>query len=256
MARRVADAGDKAAQLGALQDRVASLTAELEAAHGELEAFSYSVSHDLRAPVRHIDGFLRLLQEELGTPSPKAAHYLATLAGAARRLGALIDDLLAYSRAARQPLKLRPVDLGALVREVVARCAHDAPGTQWEIGELPWVSADRGQLRIVLQQLLDNARKFTAAQPRPRIVVRARPAAGRDVAVSVSDNGVGFDPRLAGRLFGVFQRLHREEDFAGNGIGLATARRILHRHGQRIWGEGAPGKGAVFTFTLRTAAAG
>lgn len=221
----------------------------------ELEALSYAVSHDLRAPVRHVDGFLRLLREELGTLSPQAEHYLATAVGAARRMGGLIDDLLAYSRAARQPLEPQRVDLGALVREIVAHFEADAraPRVQWEIGELPWVWADRALLRAVLQHLLDNARKFTRGQPQARVEVCARPARGRRVEISISDNGAGFDARSADRLFGVFQRLHRENEFEGNGIGLAIARRVLHRHGQRIRGQGTPGTGAVFTFTLAAA---
>jgi signal transduction histidine kinase len=229
--------------------------AELRAAHEELESFSYSVSHDLRAPVRHIDGFLRLLREELGTPSPKAAHYLETAALAARRLGGLIEDLLAYSRAAREPLELQALDLGELVRGVVAQYEREggAPAVEWRIGELPRVSADRAQLRVVLEQLLGNARKFTRGRPQPRVEVRARLADKGRVEVSVGDNGVGFDPRFADRLFGVFQRLHREEEFDGNGIGLAIARRILRRHGQCIRGAAVPGEGAVFTFTLARA---
>jgi len=245
-------------QLEALRARVASLTAELQAANEELEAFSYSVSHDLRAPVRHIDGFVRLLEDELGTPSEKATHYLQTVAGAARRMAALIDDLLVFSRIARLPLDPRPVDLTALVREQVARFDLDVgmPRVQWEIGELPAVAADRAQLRIVLQHLLSNARKFTRTRPRPRVEVVALAGGEDTVEISVRDNGVGFDPRHAQRLFGVFQRLHGEDEYEGNGIGLAIARRILHRHGQRIWADAAPGAGAVFTFTLARAGGG
>lgn len=202
--------------------------------------------------MRHIDGFIRLLEEEIGAPSAKATHYLQTVAGAARRMGALIDDLLVFSRTARLPLDPRAVDLNALVRELVARFELDVgtPRVQWEIGDLPQVAADRAQLRIVLQHLLSNARKFTRTRPAPRVEVVA--LSGRDdaVEISVRDNGVGFDPRHAQRLFGVFQRLHGDDEFEGNGIGLAVARRILHRHGQRIWAEAAPGAGAVFTFTL------
>jgi signal transduction histidine kinase len=236
----------------ALQARVDGLVAELRAVNEELEAFSYSVSHDLRAPMRHIHGFLRLLEDELGAPSPKAAHYMETVAGAAKRMGALIDDLLAYSRIARVPLEPQRIDLGAEVREIVGRYALEVGGPKvaWSIGELPWVSADRGQLRIVLRHLLSNARKFTRGGSQPHVEVRAQDGPQGAVEISVRDNGIGFDPRHASRLFGVFQRLYGDEQMEGNGIGLAMSRRILHRHGQRIWAEGAPGAGAVFTFTL------
>jgi len=245
-------------ELQDLQAQVESLTAELRSANEELEAFCYSVSHDLRAPVRHIDGFIRLLEDELGTPSEKAAHYLATVAGAARRMGALIDDLLVFSRTARLPLDPRPTDLHALVREIVGRfeLGVGGPRVQWDIGELPQVSADPAQLRIVLQHLLSNARKFTRPRPQPRVEVTARAARDGTAEISVRDNGVGFDPQHAQRLFGVFQRLHAEDEFEGNGIGLAVARRILHRHGQRIWADAVPGAGAVFSFTLPLAGGG
>jgi light-regulated signal transduction histidine kinase (bacteriophytochrome) len=248
----------RAESLEALRAQVAALTAELRAAQEELEAFSYSVSHDLRAPVRHVDGFIRLLEEELGSPSARAAHYLATVAGAARRMGALIDDLLVFSRTARLPLNPRPTDLRALVHELVAgyELGVGGPRVAWEVDELPSVSADPAQLRIVLQHLLSNARKFTRTRAQPRVQVSAHPGAGGLVEVSVRDNGVGFDPQHAHRLFGVFQRLHAEEEFEGNGIGLAVARRILHRHGQRIWADAIPGSGAVFTFTLPLSVSG
>ena len=227
----------------------------LEAVTQELESFSYAVSHDLRAPLRHIDGFVRLLQDELAEPSPKAAHYMATIAAAARRMGGLIDDLLVLSRASRQPLELREIDLAALVLEVVDKFGLEAGGTrvQWEIGALPRVIADRALLRGALERLLSNARKFSRTNPQPRIEIQARPAPGGEVEISVRDNGVGFDPRMRDRLFGVFQRLHAEGEFEGSGTGLAIVRRILHRHGQRIRGEGEPGRGAVFTFTLTPA---
>jgi PAS domain S-box-containing protein len=240
-----------------LEQRVSRRTAELQAANEELEAFSYSVSHDLRAPVRHIDGFAQLLGKELQAPGTKAAHYLATIAAAARRMGALIDDLLQLSRTGRQPLALRRVDLAALVRELVHEAAPEigAREVDWEVEELPAVLADPALLRILLQNLLSNALKYSRSRPRSRIAIRARPAPGGIVEISVRDNGVGFDPRFKDKLFGVFQRLHRDEEFEGTGIGLATARRIAHRHGQRIWGEGAPGEGATFTFTMAAAQA-
>jgi signal transduction histidine kinase len=240
------------------QARLARATAALEEVTLELESFSYAVSHDLRAPLRHIDGFVRLLQDELADPGPKAAHYMATIASAARRMGGLIDDLLVLSRVSRQPLELREVDLAALVQEVVDQSGLEAgaKSVQWTIGALPRVMADRALLRGALERLLSNARKFSRLNPEPRIEIQARPAPGGEVEISVRDNGVGFDPRLRDRLFGVFQRLHAEGEFEGSGTGLAIVRRILHRHGQRIRGEGEPGRGAVFTFTLTAARRG
>lgn len=232
-----------------------ALQAELKAVNEELDALSYAISHDLRAPLRHIDGFLGLLRDELGAPGAKAEHYMATAALAARRMSALLDDLLAYSRVARVPLALRRTDLGAVVRDLAARVDRGAgaPRVHWEIGELPWVLADATQLRTVLLQLLSNARKFSQPNPEPRVAVRAHAGRRGETEISVRDNGIGFDPQHADRLFGVFQRLHAEGAFEGNGMGLAIARRILHRHGQRIWADASPGEGAVFTFTLALA---
>jgi PAS domain S-box-containing protein len=250
---------DEEDKLGALarelEERVRRRTAELEAANLELEAFSYSVSHDLRAPVRHVDGFVRLLEKELASPNAKAAHYLATIAAAAQRMGALIDDLLTLSRTGRQTLELRRVDLGAMLRELIRELSAGAGerGVQWKIDELPEVMADASLLRIVLHNLLSNALKYSRAQTPARIAVEARAADPGIVEITVRDNGVGFDARFKDKLFGVFQRLHREEEFEGTGIGLATARRIVHRHGHRIWAAGELGKGAAFTFTLTQA---
>jgi PAS domain S-box-containing protein len=236
-----------------LEQRVEQRTAELAAANQELEAFSYSVSHDLRAPVRHIDGFARLLAKELPEGGgARAAHYLETIAAAARRMGALIDDLLQLSRTGRLPLRLERVELAPLVREVIHEAGPEigARRVEWALGRLPAVMADPALLKIVLQNLLSNALKYTRPRPVARIAVEARAAPGGLAEITVRDNGVGFDARFKDKLFGVFQRLHRDEEFEGTGIGLATARRIVHRHGQRIWGEGETGAGAAFTFTL------
>lgn len=257
-ARAVRVRAARAAPRAPVRRGLDALEAELNSVNEELDALAYAISHDLRAPLRHIDGFLGLLRDELGTPEAKAAHYMATAAGAARRMSALLDDLLAYSRIARAPLAPQRTDLGALVRDLAARSDQGAGPRRmrWEIGELPWVMADGPQLRIVLQQLLSNARKFTRARTEPRVEVQAHAGRRGEAEVSVRDNGVGFDPQHADRLFGVFQRLHGEEAFEGNGMGLAIARRILHRHGQRIWADASPGEGAVFTFTLALAPGG
>jgi light-regulated signal transduction histidine kinase (bacteriophytochrome) len=238
-----------------LEDRVRSRTAQLVAANEELEAFSYSVSHDLRAPVRHVDGFVKLLERELQPSTEKSAHYLRTIAEASRRMGKLIDDLLALSRAARAPLEMRSVRLQGLVEEVLRDLRHDTAqrAIDWRIGALPAVHGDPSLLRVVLHNLLDNAVKYTRRRSDAAIEVGLERLDGGAAAVFVRDNGVGFDMRNADRLFGVFQRLHRDEDFEGTGIGLATARRIVHRHGGRIWGEAEPERGAVFRFTVELA---
>ena len=262
MADDISFALDKLAEqdkLGALtrelEERVQLRTAELEAANRELEAFSYSVSHDLRAPVRHVDGFVRLLEQELAPPGAKVAHYLATISAAARRMGTLIDDLLTLSRTGRQSLDLRRVDLGAMVRDLIREFGHETGGraVQWTIDKLPAVMADASLLRIVLHNLLSNALKYSRAQSVARIAVEAHAGGAGAMEITVRDNGVGFDARFADKLFGVFQRLHRDDEFEGTGIGLATARRIVHRHGHRIWAASELGKGAAFTFTMTQA---
>ena len=235
-----------------LEDRVRSRTAQLEATNQELEAFSYSVSHDLRAPVRHIDGFVKLLEREQPPASDKAAHYLRTIASSSRRMATLIDDLLALSRTGRAPLEVRTVQLGQLVEEVIIDLRPDVARRkiQWQVAPLPAVRGDPSLLRVVLQNLLDNAVKYTRLQPRALVEVGTLRLDEGDTAIFVRDNGVGFDMRYVDRLFGVFQRLHRADEFEGTGIGLATARRVIHRHGGRIWGEGEPGRGACFYFTV------
>jgi PAS domain S-box-containing protein len=236
-----------------LEDRVRSRTEQLEAANKELEAFSYSVSHDLRAPVRHIDGFVKLLERELPPATEKTAHYLRTIAASSQRMAALIDDLLALSRTGRAPLEMRMVQLRALVDEVLLDLKPDMARRRidWRIGPLPAVRGDASLLRVVLQNLLDNAVKYTQPQRAAVIEIGAQRLDDGETAIYVRDNGVGFDMRYADRLFGVFQRLHRPEEFEGTGIGLATARRVVHRHGGRIWGEGEPGRGACFWFTVQ-----
>jgi PAS domain S-box-containing protein len=235
-----------------LEDRVRSRTEQLEAANQELEAFSYSVSHDLRAPVRHIDGFVKLLERELPPATDKAAHYLRTIASSSRRMATLIDDLLALSRTGRAPLEMRTVQLGQLVDEVIIDLRPDVARRriEWRLAPLPAVRGDPSLLRVVLQNLLDNAVKYTRLKDTATVEVGALRLDDGDTAIFVRDNGVGFDMRYYDRLFGVFQRLHRADEFEGTGIGLATARRVIHRHGGRIWAEGEPGRGACFYFTV------
>jgi len=235
-----------------LEDRVRSRTEQLEAANKELEAFSYSVSHDLRAPVRHIDGFVKLLEREHPPASDKAAHYLRTIAASSRRMAALIDDLLALSRTGRAPLEMRTVQLNALVDEVIVDLRPDVARRriEWSVGELPAVRGDPSLLRVVLQNLLDNAVKYTKLQSRAVVEVGALRLDDGETAIFVRDNGVGFDMAHAAKLFGAFQRLHSTREFSGTGIGLATVQRVVHRHGGRVWAEAEPGKGASFYFTL------
>lgn len=243
----------------ALLERLSLRTVELEtanrelsAANRELEAFSYSVSHDLRAPLRTIDGLLRVVQEDFGTHVPADArqHIEAVLAQASR-MSELIEDLLRLARLGREPLQKRSVDMRGLVQEVVGelRAAEAARDLDIRIGELPDVQADPSLLRQVWVNLVANALKFTRRRERALIEIGGAERTG-DKLYSIRDNGAGFDPRRAERLFGIFQRLHAAKDFEGTGVGLSLARRIIERHGGSIWAEGEPDRGAAFHFTL------
>jgi signal transduction histidine kinase len=241
------------AQNVALEDLVRERTAELVAANAELEAFAYSVSHDLRAPLRHIKSFTQILEEEAGAIlDPSARTLLARIPRSVDQMGKLIDDLLAFSRLGICPVSRQPVALGPLVAEVIEELAPDAQGrpVEWSIAGLPSLDADPSLLRIVLVNLLSNALKFTRGRDPARIQVF--PAGGTPSApvIAVRDNGIGFAPEHAGRLFGIFQRLHSQAEFDGTGVGLATVKRILTRHGGRIWAEAVPGVGATFFFSL------
>jgi light-regulated signal transduction histidine kinase (bacteriophytochrome) len=236
-----------------LEQRVADRTSELVAANQELEAFAYSVSHDLRAPLRHIDGFLELLQKKAGTaPDEQSRHYMTTISDSAKKMGLLIDDLLSFSRMGRQAMAFRQVDLRDLVRDVIRDLAPDAAGRtiDWRIGDLPAVEGDASMLRIVLGNLIANAVKFTRPRQEAHIEIGAQPGQKSETVIFIRDNGVGFDMTYADKLFGVFQRLHRADEFEGTGIGLANVRRIIARHGGRVWAQGKPDQGAAFFFSL------
>jgi len=235
-----------------LEQRVRERTAQLETANRELEAFSYSVSHDLRAPLRSIDGFSQaLLEDHADMLNAKGQDYLRRVRAAAQRMGELIDDLLQLSRVGRTDLRRKRVDLSPVARFVAAELAKSEPERHVEvvIQDHLVTEADPSLLRIVLENLLGNAWKFTGKVASPKIEFKAIEAGG-EVVYCVCDNGSGFDMNYVGRLFGPFQRLHAEKDFPGTGIGLATVQRIIDRHGGRVWAEGAVGHGATFFFTL------
>lgn len=235
-----------------LEQRVVERTAQLESANHELEAFAYSVSHDLRAPLRAIDGFSRILLEDYAPQLvPGAARYLHKVRDNAQQMRQLISDLLAFSRLGRQPLHKRTVKTDELVRQVLEDLHPEQLDRRVEItlGDLPPCRADQALLKQVYTNLLSNALKFTRERQVVRIEVNCRNVNGEQVYL-VKDNGVGFDMRYADTLFGVFQRLHRAEDYEGTGAGLAIVRRIIHRHGGRVWAEAEVDKGATFYFTL------
>jgi PAS domain S-box-containing protein len=238
---------------GHLEELVRERTAELEAANKELNAFAYSVSHDLRAPLRHIDGFLELLQKKAQAAlDDQSRHYMDTISDSAKKMGLLIDDLLSFSRMGRYEMSFQQVDLGSLTREVIRELAPDAAGRdiEWRIGDLPTVGGDAAMLRIALVNLLANALKFTRPRQQAQIEIGSLSGQGSEAVIFVRDNGVGFDMTYVDKLFGVFQRLHRAEEFEGTGIGLANVRRIIARHGGRTWAEGEPDHGAAFFLSL------
>ncbi len=236
-----------------LERRVAERTARLESANKELETLTYSVSHDLRQPLRHIDGFLGRLKKRIGPAlDEECQRYMATISEAALRMAALIDDLLSFSRTGRFELTRTPIDLRALVQEIVRELAAETSGRaiDWHIGELPVVAADRAMLRVALVNLISNAVKFTRPRERAEIEIGCQPGSDGEIIVFVRDNGVGFDMKYAHKLFRVFERLHGFEEFEGTGIGLANVRRVINRHGGRTWAEGKVDGGATFYFSL------
>jgi light-regulated signal transduction histidine kinase (bacteriophytochrome) len=240
-----------------LEHRVLQRTAELEAANQELEAFTYSVSHDLRAPLRHIGGFSKLLMEEHGPKlDSEAQHYLQRIEEGTHRMGQLVDELLNLARVGRHAISLQVTGLDSILQEVVTilKSEYEGREVKWQIGTLPFVECDPTLLKQVFQNLLSNALKFT--RPRSQAVIEVGYSEHNGVpTIMVRDNGVGFSMKYADKLFGVFQRLHRAEDFEGTGVGLATVQRIVQKHGGCIWAEAELEKGAAFYFTLGNGAA-
>ncbi len=233
-----------------LEERVQKRTAELTAANRELEAFTYSVAHDLRSPLRHIDAFSKILRDEFAANLPaEARRFLEKIGTGSRHMSQLVDDLLNLARVGRQPLERRPVPLGDLVEETISDLKGELGNRsiEWHIEPLPTVPCDAGLMKQVFANLLSNAAKYTRPRPNPVITIGTLDAGS---TLFVRDNGVGFNMKYADKLFGVFQRLHPTDEFEGTGIGLATVERIIRKHGGCVWAEGAPDKGAVFYFTV------
>lgn len=236
-----------------LEQRVMERTSELAAANRELEAFTYSVSHDLRAPLRHIMGFVELLQKQASSILDETSdRYMKTIVESAKKMGILIDDLLAFSRAGRLEMQKKRVSFNQLVDEVLSELKKgtEKRHIEWKIDDLPDVYGDPTMLKLVFLNLISNALKFTSKKKKVKIEVGWERSEGDDILIFVRDNGAGFDMKYQDKLFGVFQRLHKQTEFEGTGIGLANVRRIIDRHGGRIWGTGAVNEGATFYFTL------
>lgn len=268
--RKVRSLGKRSHELGVARDEILQLnqglearvrqrTAQLQAANQELGAFSYSVSHDLRAPLRSIDGFSRLLERLLAAQaSEQGRHYLNRIRTGVRHMGELIDGLLSLAQLSRDSLHVGPVDLADIARQLALECRESEPERQANIRiqDEMHVTGDPRQLLVVMQNLLGNAWKFTSKRELAHIEIGSQPGQARDSTVYfVRDNGAGFDMAYSDKLFGTFERLHSPADFAGSGIGLATVKRVIQRHGGRIWAEGKEGQGAAFFFTLGTAGA-
>jgi K+-sensing histidine kinase KdpD len=241
-----------AIEIRTLNQDLEARSRELEASNKELEAFAYSVSHDLRAPLRHMVGYAELLQKhESSIVDDTGREYMQSILDSAKRMGNLIDDLLAFSRIGRAETQNTTVNLEQLLKEALSEIRQDTEGRNivWRIGALPAVYGDRSMLRLALVNLLSNAVKFTRTRAQAEIEVGATDGTGHEVVVFIRDNGVGFNQKYVHKLFGVFQRLHRQEAFEGTGIGLATVQRIINRHGGKVWAEGLKDEGAVFYFS-------
>ena len=235
------------------RDDLEKRSVELAASNKELEAFAYSISHDLRAPLRHMSGFSELLQKNSAQVlDAKSKRYIGVILESAKKMGALIDDLLSFSRIGRAETNKTAVNLGQLVEEALTEVRRDLGDRKivWKVDKLPAAYGDRAMLRLVLVNLISNAVKFTRTRTPAEIQIGQTPATDDQVVIFVRDNGVGFDMKYVGKLFGVFQRLHSGDAFEGTGIGLATVQRIAHRHGGRAWGEGAVDQGATFYLSI------
>ncbi len=236
-----------------LEQHVVERTAQLQTANEDLESFSYSVSHDLRAPLRHVVGFVKLLQKEAGPVlTERNLRYLGIIAQSANKMGCLIDDLLAFSRFGRAELRKTEVDIDELVRDTLGDLQAETKdrNIRWEIHSLPSMWADRALMRMVFVNLISNAVKFTGGRAEARIEIGSAPDDDRETMIYVRDNGAGFDPKYTDKLFGVFQRLHSEAEFEGTGIGLANVKRIVQRHGGRAWAEGKVDSGATLYISI------
>ena len=254
--REMAVSARKDAEIRELAAALTRRASEVEAVTKELEAFAYSVSHDLRAPLRHINGYVELLSTAIGSQlGDEPRRYLGVIATASQQMGELIDDLLAFSRMTRADMHNMPIDLRATVDAAIAGLEIPVRGRNidWHIGVLPVVEGDPSMVKAVYANLIDNAVKYTAPRDPARIEIGAAGEEDGRAVLFVRDNGVGFDMKYAGKLFGIFQRMHHPDDFEGTGIGLATAQRIVTRHGGRIWAESVPGEGTTFYFTLQPA---
>jgi signal transduction histidine kinase len=223
----------------------------LEIAHKELEAFSYSVSHDLRAPLRHVTGFAEILVRKDRALSDESRRLLTKISDSARQMGRLIDDLLVFSRMRQAGMSQAAVPLSAMVEDIRSEleASGQAKDVSWDFDRLPEVKGDAPMLKMALMNLISNAVKYSGGRSDPRVEIGSF-AAEKETVIFVRDNGVGFDPKYSHKLFGVFQRLHADEEFEGTGIGLASVRRVIERHGGRTWAEGAVGAGATFYFSL------
>jgi PAS domain S-box-containing protein len=239
-------------EIESLNQELVKRSAELEAINKELEAFAYSVSHDLRAPLRHMAGYAELLQKKTSSViDQKGTHFIAMILDSAKRMGNLIDDLLAFSRIGRAETQNSRVNMDQAVREALTQVRQETDGRKiaWKIGALPEFYGDRSMLMLVLINLISNAIKFTRTRTQAEIEIGCSEGDGDELIVFVKDNGVGFDMKYVNKLYGVFQRLHQSGEFEGTGIGLATVQRIIHRHGGKVWAEGTVGGGATFYFS-------